>query len=225
MRQLLDRGLQVRAIVRSFGALADLAGDARLSLIQASVLDLGDAEMARCVSGCTAVLSCLGHNMTLNGMYGAPRRLVADATRRLCTAIRVNRPDAPVRFVLMNTAGNSNRDLAEPVSFSQKYVVGLARLLLPPHADNEQASDYLRTQVGQTDCMVEWAVVRPDSLRDAAVVTAYEVHPSPTRSAIFNAGATSRIHVAHFMAELATDTAAWSRWKGRMPVIYDQGMA
>lgn len=225
VRQLLDRGLQVRAIVRSFGALADLAGDARLSLIQASVLDLGDAEMARCVSGCTAVLSCLGHNMTLNGMYGAPRRLVADATRRLCTAIRVNRPDAPVRFVLMNTAGNSNRDLAEPVSFSQKYVVGLVRLLLPPHADNEQASDYLRTQVGQTDGMVEWAVVRPDSLSDAAAVTAYEVHPSPTRSAIFNAGATSRIHVAHFMAELATDTAAWRRWKGRMPVIYDQGWA
>ncbi|MGS1010903.1 NAD(P)-dependent oxidoreductase [Achromobacter anxifer] len=225
MRQLLDRGLQVRAIVRSASALADLASDARLSLIQASVLDLDDAEIARCASGCTAVLSCLGHNMTLKGMYGAPRRLVADATRRLCTAIRVNRPDAPVRFVLMNTAGNSNRDLAEPVPFRQKCVVGLVRLLLPPHADNEQASDYLRTQVGQTDAMVEWAVVRPDSLHNADAVTGYEVHPSPTRSAIFNAGATSRIHVAHFMAELATDTATWSRWRWRMPVIYDQGMA
>ncbi|QKH38280.1 SDR family oxidoreductase [Achromobacter pestifer] len=225
VRQLLDRGLQVRAIVRSAGALADLGRDTRLSLMQASVLDLGNAEMARCASGCTAVLSCLGHSMTLKGMYGAPRRLVADATRRLCAAVWENRPDAPVRFVLMNTAGNSNRDLAEPVSFGQKCVVGLARLLLPPHADNEQASDYLRTQVGQTDAMVEWAVVRPDSLRNADAVTGYEVHPSPTRSAIFNAGATSRINVAHFMAELATDTATWSRWKGRMPVIYDQDMA
>lgn len=225
VRQLLDRGQQVRAILRSPGALADLAGDASLSLIQASVLDLGDAEMARYASGCTAVLSCLGHNMTLKGVYGAPRRLVADAARRLCTAIRANRPDAPVRFVLMNTAGNSNRDLAEPVSFGQKCVVGFVRLLVPPHADNEQASDYLRTQVGQADGMVEWAVVRPDSLRDGAAATGYEVHPSPTRSAIFNAGATSRIHVAHFMAELATDAATWNRWKGRMPVIYDQGMA
>lgn len=225
VRQLLDRGLSVRAILRSSDALADLAGDARLSFVHASVLDLSDADLALYASGCTAVLSCLGHNMTLKGMYGAPRRLVTDATRRLCAAIRANRPHAPVRFVLINTAGNSNRDLAEPVSFGQKCVVGLVRHLLPPHADNEQASDYLRTEVGQADRMIEWAVVRPDSLRDGGAATDYETYPSPTRSAIFNAGATSRINVAHFMAELATDAAAWSRWKGQMPVIYDQGMA
>ncbi len=87
-------------------------------------------------------------------------------------------PDAaeapsPARFVLMNTAGNRNRDLAEPASLAERCVVGLVRLLLPPHADNEQAADYLRTVIGQDDPAVEWAVVRPDTLIDEDAVTAY----------------------------------------------------
>jgi hypothetical protein len=59
------------------------------------------------------------------------------------------------------------------------FVVGLLCLLLPPHADNEQAADYLRTQIGQNDGIIEWAAVRPDSLVDHDEVTEYEVHPSP----------------------------------------------
>ncbi len=30
-------------------------------------------------------------------------------------------------------------------------------------------------------------------------------------------------NVAHFMCELATDEAAWQRWKGCMPVIVNAG--
>jgi hypothetical protein len=68
---------------------------------------------------------------------------------------------------------------------------------------------------------VEWVAVRPDSLIDDDVVSKYEIHPSPTRSAIFNSGKTSRINVGHFMAELMTDDAVWSAWKGKTPVIYN----
>lgn len=32
---------------------------------------------------------------------------------------------------------------------------------------------------------------------------------------------TSRINVAHFMADLITDNDIWSNWKGKMPVIYN----
>jgi len=53
-------------------------------------------------------------------------------------------------------------------------------------------------------------------------VSEYEIHPSPTRSAIFNAGQTSRINVGHFMAELVTDDETWNKWKGQMPVIYNK---
>lgn len=223
VRQLLDRGLNVKAIVRSPDRLPDEVRSHRgLSVIHASVLDLSDGEMARHVSGCGALASCLGHNLSLKGIYGQPRRLVTDATRRLCDAIKANKPGRPVRFVLMNTAGNSNRDIPERVSFPQKCVIRLIRLLLPPHVDNEKAADYLRTEVGQKDAAIEWAVVRPDTLIDESEVSEYEVYPSPVRSAVFNAGRTSRINVAHFMAELITDDDTWNTWNGQMPVIYNR---
>lgn len=50
----------------------------------------------------------------------------------------------------------------------------------------------------------------------------FTVHPSPIRSAIFDAGDTSRINVACFMADLFTDDDPWSEWKGKMSVIYNQ---
>jgi hypothetical protein len=160
--------------------------------------------------------------MSFKGMYGHPRMLVTDTTRRLCNAIRFNKPKRPVRFVLMNTTGNSNRDIQERITFGEKCVIGLIRLLLPPQRDNERAADYLRTKVGQHDATIEWAVVRPDNLINESAVTEYDVYTSPVRSAIFNAGATSRINVAHFMAALITDDGIWNKWKGRMPVIYNR---
>ncbi len=162
---LLNLGQSVKAIVRSPDKLPEvLKNNAHLSVIRASVLDLSDAEMAQHVNGCTAVASCLGHNLNWNGIYGHPRRLVTDATRRLCNAIKANKAEKPTKFVLMNTAGNSNRDLREPTSFGQRCVIGLLRLLLPPHVDNEMAADYLRTAVGQDDKAIKWAAVRPDTL-------------------------------------------------------------
>jgi NAD(P)-dependent dehydrogenase (short-subunit alcohol dehydrogenase family) len=223
VRQLLDRQHEVRAIVRSPDGLPeDLRDHKRLTVIPASLLDLTDTELVRHVDGCGAVASCLGHNLTWKGIYGPPHRLVTEATRRLCEAIRANRPATPVKYVLMNTAGNSNRDLQEPTSFAHGCVIGLLRVLLPPHVDNEQAADYLRTRIGEVEATIQWVAVRPDSLIDQDEVTPYSTHRSPTRSAIFNAGQTSRINVAHFMAELITDTATWERWKGQMPVIYNE---
>jgi len=221
--QLLDRGQTVKAVVRSPDKLPPAIREhPNLALIHASVLDLSDRELAGHLKDCAAVASCLGHNLTLKGLFGPPRRLVTDATRRLCDAIKATDSAAPARFVLMNTAGNSNRDLPESVSFAQRCVIGLLRVCLPPHADNEAAADFLRTRIGQHDHAVEWVAVRPDSLIDQDAVTEYELHASPTRSAIFNAGKTSRINVAHFMADLVTVPQVWNTWKGQMPVIYNQ---
>ncbi len=218
VEQLLGRGHDVKLMVRSPDKLPEaLKHYDRLAVIRASVLDLSDAEMARHVNGCDAVASCLGHNVSWKGVFGPPRRLVTDATRRLCNAIKANKSEKPTKFVLMNTAGNSNRDLHEPVSFGQACVIGLLRLLLPPHVDNEKAADYLRTRIGRSDDAIEWAAVRPDTLVNEDEVTEYEVYPSPTRSALFNPGRTSRINVAHFMADLIMDEDTWSRWKGQMP--------
>ena len=95
-------------------------------------------------------------------------------------------------------------------------------MLLPPHVDNEKAADFLRNEIGPNDKEIEWSAVRPDGLVDESEGSDYEVHSSPTRSAIFDAGTTSRINVGHFMAELITNSDLWSRWKGQMPVIYNK---
>ena len=221
--QLLSRGQKVRIIVREKSSLPDgVKNHENISIIEASVLDLSDAEMVQHVKGCDAVASCLGHNLTFKGMFGHPRRLVTEATQRLCSAVQVNKSEQPVKFVLMNTTGNRNRDLLEPISFAQKCVMLLIRLLLPPHVDNEKAADYLRTEIGQSNSSIEWSAVRPDGLTDESEVTAYDVHVSPTRSAIFDAGKSSRINVGHFMAELITNQTLWAEWQGKMPVIYNK---
>ncbi len=222
VEQLLNREHHVKAILRSPDKLPQSLLDHRhLSVIRANIADASVTQMADFVDGCNAVASCLGHNLTFKGLFGHPRKLVTDATQRLCDAIRANGLERPTKFVLMNTAGSSNRDLAEPISFAQKFVIGMLRVALPPHVDNETAADYLRSEIGQNDKAIEWAAVRPDSLIDETVVSEYRVFPSPTRSAIFNAGKTSRVNVAHFMAKLISDDDCWTRWKGQMPVIYN----
>ena len=221
--QLLKQGQHVRAIVRDAEKLPEsLRNESRLSIIEASISEFSDAKMAEHVADCDAVASCLGHNITFKGMYRKPRRLVTDAARRLCAVIKANKPEKPIKYVLMNTSGNRNRDLNEPISFGQKCVIALLRLLLPPHVDNEKAADFLRTKIGQDNPMIEWTAVRPDGLINESEVTEYEVHPSPIRSAIFNAGKVSRINVAHFMATLIGNDDLWQKWKGQMPVIYSK---
>ncbi len=220
--QLLDRGVHVKAIVRSPDKLpGTVATHPNLSVIRATVLDLSEADLNHHVSGCDAVASCLGHTLNLSGIYGHPRRLVTGTLRRLCGAVMAAKPVKPVKVVLMNTTANSNRDLPEKRSVGEKLVIGMVRLLLPPQVDNEEAADYLRTTIGRNDASIQWTVVRPDSLIDTNEVSEYDVYPSPIRSPIFDAGTTSRINVAHFMADLITDDRVWERWKGQMPVVYN----
>ena len=223
VEQLLIQKHKVKVIVRSPDKLPkSWTNNNNLKIIAASILELSNTEMSKIVNDCNAVASCLGHSLTWKGVYGQPRKLVTDATQRLCDAIKSNNLQSLTKYVLMNTTGNSNRDLNEHISFAQKCVIGLLRLLLPPHVDNEKAADYLRTEVGQNNNSIEWIAVRPDGLINEEEVTDYEIYPSPTRSAIFNAGKVSRINVSHFMANLINDDIIWNKWKGQMPVIYSK---
>lgn len=223
VRELLNHGVNVIALVRSPDKLpAEARSHPLLTVVTGTALTLGQAELEELVGRCDAVASCLGHNLTLKGMYGHPRRLVTDSVKRLCQAIKVGNRSQPTRLLLMNTAGNRHRGLNEPISLGEKIVVGLIRALVPPHPDNEEAAEYLRSVIGTEDSRIEWVAVRPDSLVDEDSPSDYTLHPSPTRSAIFNAGKTSRINVAHLMARLATDDDLWREWKGRMPVVYNR---
>jgi hypothetical protein len=154
-------------------------------------------------------------------MFGHPRWLVTEATQRLCDIILQTKPEAPVKFVLMNTTGNVNKHAGETISKGQSVVVALIRHLLPPHADNEEAARYLQSHFGDNQKRVEWVAVRPDSLIDKESVSEYQVYASPIRSAIFDAGKTSRINVARFMSQMILNEEEWSKWKRQMPVVYN----
>lgn len=222
VEQLLNAGQKVKIIVRPTSNVPDSwSVNDKLKIIRSNFTEFDVNELAEHLRDCSAAASCLGHNLSLKGIYGKPRKLVTDTVSLLCEAIIKNTPEKPVKFVLMNTAGNNNRDLDEPVSVGEKIVISLLRLFLPPHPDNESAADYLRVNIGQNNPYIEWVVVRPDTLIDQDNVTEYELYASPTTSALFKPGKTSRINTGHFMARLITDNNLWNKWKGQMPVIYN----
>lgn len=223
VNQLLESKQKVKIVVRSTSILPDnWKNNTYLTVINRNISEITVEEMSEILAECQSVASCLGHNITWKGIYGKPRKLVTDAVRLICEAIFTNNTGKTIKFILMNTAGNSNRDILEYISLGQKMVIQLGRLLLPPLLDNERAADYLRINVGQNNPNIEWVVVRPDNLINEEKVTNFTTHKSPTRSAIFNPGKTSRINVGHFMARLILDDNLWNKWKGQMPVIYNE---
>lgn len=222
VKQLLAKGEYVKVIIRPSAYLPNsVMQNPRLSTIRADLLSLSHEQLVEYVTDCHTVVSCLGHTLSFKGVYGHPRRLVTDAVTRLCAAINRVAPKTPVKFILMNSTGCKNNQLGEKVSLLQNMVLFLLRYLVPPHADNEKAAASLPKQ-SQDYQSIEWVAVRPDSLIDHPHVTQYKTVPSPTRSALFDSGKTSRINVADFMCQLIQDETCWQQWRGKMPVIYNQ---
>lgn len=223
VQQFIALGHNVKVVLRPTSIVPDdWQNNKNVNIITATIHEMTVDEMAVHLKDCNAVASCLGHNLSLKGMYGEPKKLVTNAVRLVCDSYLKSNLLKPLKFVLMNTAGNSNRDLNEHISNRQKMMVALIRSLLPPHRDNEEASDYLRLMIGQNHPSIQWVVVRPDALIDEEKVTEYSLHTSPARSAIFNPGKTSRINVGRFMASLILYEEIWRKWKGQMPVVYNK---
>lgn len=223
-RLLVDRLLgmdhRVRVIVRSPQKLGTaILKNPNTTIVEASVLDLTDAETAENVQDCGAVVSCLGHTVSFSGMFGEPRKLCTETTRRLCEAIEKNSPSEPTKFILMNTVGVRNPDLDEKRACFERLLLTLLRHAVPPHRDNETAAEHLCKNVGKQRKHIERCSIRPDSLTDAEV-SSYEITESPT-TGIFSGRPTARSNVAQFMAALINDTELWRLWKFRMPVVMD----
>jgi len=231
MQQLLDRGIGVRAIVRSREKLQpDVAGNPNLTVIEASLLSLGDEELVQHLRGCDAVISCLGHVISLKGIYGPPRDLVTRATTRLCRAIDALRPATPMRFILMSSVSvhRPGRLDARRGRFERAFLAVL-RGLLPPARDNQRAADFLCSVTGAdgtgaaVPCadhpFVQWSVVRPDTLLEGDR-SDYRVSGGLV-SSLFKPDTTRMANVAHFMCELATNPETWAAWQGKLPVVTD----
>jgi putative NADH-flavin reductase len=221
VNQLLEKGHEVKAFARNITKFStEIITHKKFDVIGTSVLDMSEEELENHTKGCDAIVSTLGHNLSFKGMFGNPRQLVTDSIKKLCK-VSENTKNKPVKIILMNTVGCKNEDLKEKVSFFENCVFFLLRYLIPPHADNENAANYLRTLIGQNHSNIQWAVVRPDSLINEEEISPYTTHLSPIHT-LFKPGKTSRINVAHFISELASNNEIWSEWKGKMPVIYNK---
>ena len=184
--QLLGNGYEVRLIVRSTVNLsAEALGNPNTTIVEASVLGLTDKEMAMHVKNCDAVISCLGHTMDFKGMFGEPKSLCTDATRRLCNAIEINAAPEATKFILMNTVGVQNPELGETRTWYERGLLFLLRHCLPPHGDNETAAEYLYQSAGKRNKHIEWCSIRPDALINAEI-SPYEIVASPTTGIHFS---------------------------------------
>ena len=223
LQQMLDRGFQVRAIVRSTRRLpAGVVAAPWLTVVEAEPLALSHEALQRHLRGCSAVVSCLGHNISLKGIFGPPRDLVTQATQRLCRAIQALRPALPIRLIVMSSVSvNQPQRLDTARSPLDRALLALIRGLIPPAQDNQWAADFLCRAIGPDDPFVQWVAVRPDTLAKGEV-TPYTVHEGIV-SSLFKPASTNMANVAHFICELVTNPVVWKAWQGRLPVIVNGG--
>jgi hypothetical protein len=221
VEQLLGRGVAVRAIVRSADRLpGTVAGRPGLTVIEAPLVSLDDGDLVRHVSGCDAVVSCLGHVITLKGVFGPPHDLVTRAVARLCRAIERTQPEKPIRFILMSSVSvNHPEGLDTRRGALEKALLRVLRALVPPARDNQRAAEALHGRIGTGRPFVRWVVVRPDTLVEGDV-SDYAVHETLV-SSLFKPASTRMANVAHFMCELVQDPVTWERWAGKLPVVVD----
>jgi hypothetical protein len=218
LQQLLDRGISVRAIVRSRAKLPPkVSENPNLTVIEASLLSLSDEALQRHLGGCDAVVSCLGHLISLRGVFGPPRDLVTRAATRLCRGIQALEPTAPTKFILMSSVSvHRPGDLDRRRGSFERAFLWVLRGVVPPANDNQRAADFLLEQIGPNNRFVEWAVVRPDSLLEGEV-SPYELHEGLV-DGLFAPGSTNMANVAHVICELVTNPKTWADWKSKLPV-------
>jgi uncharacterized protein YbjT (DUF2867 family) len=222
LQQLLSRGVRVRAVVRSAERLpADAAEHPDLTVVEADLLSLSDEQVRAQVESCDVVISCLGHTISLRGVFGPPRDLVTRSVERVYRAIQTARPAQPVKLILMSSVSvNRHGGLDTRRGRFERAVLWMQRGLVPPGRDNQRAVDFLHDVIEAADPCVQWVAVRPDTLKEGDI-TEYALHEGLVDS-LFRPGETNRANVAHFMCELATDSEAWAAWQGRLPVIVNE---
>ncbi|MDL4842434.1 NAD(P)-binding oxidoreductase [Aquibacillus rhizosphaerae] len=221
VRQLIKRQINTRILIRKSAVLSkDITDNALVEIVKGNINELNESEMNNLLHGCHVIISCLGHNPTLKGMFGKPYYLVFNTIKRISETVK-KREDKGIKLILMSTTGYTNNLAGEKNSIGEKIIHFLLKLMLPPHRDNIKAANYLISNIGIENEFVGWVAVRPDTLVNHDEVSSYQVCESPVRSPIFNAGKTSRINVSNFMAELATDNQVWENWKGKTPVVYN----
>lgn len=221
LKQLLDKRIETKIVIRDLSRISDShKEDKLLESIVGNVSEFGPDEYSKLVADCDAVISCLGHNISIKGIFGEPRKLVTNCIENICRAIMA-RKDKKIKFILMSTTAYRDTRIKENYGMGDRMVLSTLYYLLPPHKDNMEAGFYLVNSIGVDNPKIEWIMVRPDGLIDEEQVSGYEILQSPKRSPIFDPGKASRINVSAFMLKLLLDEQLWKEWRYKMPVLYN----
>ncbi len=218
VKQLLQAEQSVIALIRPGKQLqVEPALAAHLTVVEGEIEHMNTRQLAQLMQDCQHAICCLGHNLSLKGLFGHPRKLVSNAMNKLEQAIMQQDRPTPFKLVLMSSTGVLNsQDL--PLRRRTRAVIGLLRQLLPPHKDNELANAQL---VKSNNPQLQWVCVRPDSLIDCSAASPYLLYETHQTDPIFSAGQTSRVNVARFMTQLICDPNLWATWTGKAPIIYN----
>ncbi|MDM7861151.1 SDR family oxidoreductase [Alteromonas sp. ASW11-36] len=221
VKQLLDLDIEVNAVARRENWIStSLLNNPKFNIHIVNVSKLTDKEYQSLIKGMDYVLFTLGHNLSFKGVWGEPRKLVSGVVSRTINAINETLPHSAVKLVLMASTGCMNEFNNEQPPISQKVMIAIIRKLIPPQKDNELAVNLLSASSTEND-LIDWVILRPDTLVNKEYVTYYTLCESPIRNAIFNPGKTSRINVANLMSRLVNEPDLWKAWCKKMPVIYN----
>lgn len=218
--QLAAKGRTVKILIRSSAIIPkEISDNTGIEIFYGNINDFSTDRISQLLSDCDSVISCLGHNISLKGIFGKPHRLVYNAVRKLSGILQESKEKK--KLIVMSTTAYTDKVHGEQNTCRERLVFALLKVLLPPHADNVKTGNYLFENIKKSE-KIEWVAVRPDSLIDETCVSDYEIFPMKNRSRLFNPGKTSRINVAHFMADLLSNDTLWQAWKYKAPVIYNK---
>lgn len=231
VQMLLDRGdTEVVALARSQEKLMGLLGTGQeksiknLVVKEASISEMTDAQIKDLTEGCTAVVSCLGHNLTFKGMF-REGLFVSESVQKLTRAM-----PSSCRFVMMGTDAVAYPDGSDPKRTRfERGLLRFMRWILPPVNDNELAAAHLFEDAKSSKNSYEWVAVRPGDLvetEDAELLEKskkdYEIHEH-TFGGLFGDNSTYRSQVADFLVHLATmSSKAFKTYNHKMPVVYSR---
>ena len=218
--ELLKRKSTVRIVVREHAILAQAIKENPLvEIVRGNIDAFTQRRMEELLTDCDAAVCCLGHKTTMKGIFCKPHTLVFHAVQKITAAMETRAGSQ--KFILMSTTAYTNKATGEKNSVGEAILFSLLKVLLSPHRDNMLSADHLVHRIGKSEAF-SWVAVRPDTLIDEEQSSAYEALEHTNRSPVFNAGKTSRINVACFMADLVFDEVLWERWKYKTPVLYNK---
>jgi nucleoside-diphosphate-sugar epimerase len=218
--QLVERKIQIKLVVRAESTVLNTYEDNTLvEIIRGNIDEFDINKMTNLLSNCSTVVCCLGHNISLKGIYGPPHKLVYNLVKKICTVAESSK--SPKRFILMSTTAYTNKSIGEMLKGKDAFIFSLLKAFLPPHKDNMLSGDYLVKQLGP-DANLQWVAVRPDTLMNKTEVEDYEIFETIQRNPLSDPGHTSRIQVAHFISDLIEDDNIWQMWVYKTPVIYSK---